>query len=69
MAANVKKTSNSGLGKFFRDIKTELRKVVWPNKKELVNYTVVVIVISLIVALFIGLIDLAFSAGFRYLVQ
>lgn len=67
MAANVKKTSNSGVGKFFRDIRSELRKVVWPNKKELINYTIVVIVLSLIVALFIGLVDLAFSAGFKFI--
>ncbi len=69
MAANVKKSSNTGAGKFFREVKTELRKVIWPNKKELINYTIAVIVLSLIVALFIGLIDLAFSAGFRFLVK
>jgi len=69
LKANVKKTSNTGVGKFFREIKTELRKVVWPNRKELINYTIIVIVISLIVALFIGLVDLGFSAGFKFLTK
>ncbi|MDD2430727.1 MAG: preprotein translocase subunit SecE [Firmicutes bacterium] len=69
MAANIKKSGNSGAVKFFRDIRTELRKIVWPNKKELINYTIVVIVFSLVVAFFIGIIDLGFSAGFQYLIS
>ncbi len=31
-----------GFGKFFRGVKAELKKVVWPTKKELINYTIVV---------------------------
>ena len=27
-----------GFGKFFRCVKAELKKVVWPTKKELINY-------------------------------
>ena len=27
-----------GFGKFFRGVKAELKKVVWPTKKELINY-------------------------------
>jgi len=69
LAANIKKSGNSGAVKFFRDIRTELRKIVWPNKKELINYTIVLIVFSLVVAFFIGIIDLGFSAGFQYLIS
>ena len=29
-----------GFGKFFRGVKAELKKVVWPTKKELINYTI-----------------------------
>ena len=31
-----------GFGKFFRGVKAELKKVVWPTRKELINYTIVV---------------------------
>ena len=31
-----------GFGKFFRGVKAELKKVVWPTKKEIINKTIVV---------------------------
>ncbi len=35
----------------------ELRKMTWPSKDELVGSTIVTIVVSLVVALFIGIVD------------
>lgn len=37
--------------------KKELKKVVWPSKKEVTQHTILVIIISLVVAAFIGLSD------------
>ncbi|MFO7984245.1 MAG: preprotein translocase subunit SecE [Desulfatiglandaceae bacterium] len=48
----VKKTSL-----FLREAKTELRKVKWPTRKELLASTAVVIVLTLFVALYLGLVD------------
>lgn len=45
------------IGKFLRESRAELRKVHWPNRKELVAYTVVVIGITAVVAAFVGLFD------------
>jgi len=42
---------------FFREAKMELKKVKWPTRKELLASTAVVIVLTLIVALFLGLVD------------
>ncbi|MFO8088343.1 MAG: preprotein translocase subunit SecE [Desulfatiglandaceae bacterium] len=42
---------------FVREAKTELKKVKWPTKKELLASTAVVIVLSLLVAFYLGLID------------
>jgi preprotein translocase subunit SecE len=50
---------------FFREARGELMKVNWPTQKELVRYTVLVIVISLAVAIFLGALDTLFS----YLVE
>jgi preprotein translocase subunit SecE len=44
-------------GQFFREAKMELKKVKWPTRKELLASTAVVIVLTLIVALFLGLVD------------
>lgn len=43
--------------KYIRDSRTELKKVVWPSKKDTRNHTLMVISISLAVAAFLGLID------------
>jgi preprotein translocase subunit SecE len=44
-------------GQFLRESKNELKRVKWPTRKELLASTAVVIVFSLIVAFFLGLID------------
>lgn len=46
---------------FFVEAKGELAKVNWPNREELVRYTILVVVISLLVAAFLGLLDVFFS--------
>ena len=51
------------LGRFLREVVAELRKVIWPGRKELITYTTVVIVfVAFMVALVSGL-DLAFAQG------
>ena len=42
-----------GFGKFFRGVKAELKKVVWPTKKELINYTIVVFLVTIFIAFII----------------
>lgn len=51
--ANVKK----GIGASLRETRTELKKVHWPSRKELTNYTWIVIFSVFIVSLIIYLID------------
>ena len=42
---------------FLRDARTELKKVKWPTKKELLASTMMVIILVLVVALYLGLVD------------
>ena len=46
---------------YFKESKKELKKVVWPNKQELIRHTLIVIGISLATSLFLGVFDFAFS--------
>lgn len=46
---------------FFGEAKAELKKVSWPTRKEIVDSTVVVIVSVVIMAVFIGAVDLILS--------
>ncbi len=47
--------------KFLKEVKVELKKVVWPTRKQAINLTLIVIVVTLIVAAFIGALDYSFS--------
>jgi preprotein translocase subunit SecE len=52
---------------FLRGVKVELSKVSWSTRQELVGSTIVVIVITLILACYIGVIDIALSKGLSIL--
>ena len=63
--AKAKKTGDSGgmsnwfktVGLFLRQAKVELKKVKWPTRKELIASTVVVIVLTMLVSFYLGLVD------------
>ena len=42
---------------YIKDSRAELKKVVWPTRKETANYTIAVVGLSLSVAIFIGVLD------------
>jgi preprotein translocase subunit SecE len=46
---------------FFREVKIELKKVVFPSREEVIDSTKVVLVLVVIVAVFLGLIDMVLS--------
>lgn len=46
---------------FLKEVKIELSKVVWPTKKETIKLTTIVIVVSIVVGFFIGLLDFLFT--------
>lgn len=47
--------------KFLKEVKVELGKVAWSTRQELIDSTIMVIVITIITAIFIGIIDLFLS--------
>lgn len=47
--------------RYFRGVWSELKKVHWPNRNEIITYTSVVLVSVVIVALMIWLVDSVFS--------
>lgn len=59
MAANISnKLKNYFVGSF-----NEMKKVIWPNKKQIKTYTVIIVIMSLGVALFFGILDYVFNLG------
>lgn len=43
--------------KFLKEVVAELRKVTWPSKDELIGSTIVTVVVSVILSVFIGIVD------------
>ncbi|PYM71493.1 MAG: preprotein translocase subunit SecE [Candidatus Rokuibacteriota bacterium] len=46
---------------FVREVIAEFRKVTWPSRQELINSTVVVIAVTVVVALFLGSVDIVLA--------
>jgi preprotein translocase SecE subunit len=54
------------LGRFVREVVAELRKVIWPTRKELLTYAAVVIVFVSIMLTIVGLLDLGFARAILF---
>jgi preprotein translocase subunit SecE len=46
---------------FYRQVIAELRKVIWPTRRELITYTSVVLVFVIVIMAYVGVLDLAFG--------
>ncbi len=65
-AKTIKKESpTGGLQRFIRNVTAELKKVNWPNRKELTTYTIVVIATVFIVAFIIWVWDVGLTFIFK----
>ena len=56
-----------GIGKYFKEVFAEVKKLTWPTKKELVSYCLAVIAFVALMAIIIGILDIAFGSGFQAL--
>lgn len=65
MAENTKVKKPSKIATFFRDLKSEFKRISWPTFKQVLNNTGIVIAFIVILGLFVWLVDL----GFTYLYQ
>ena len=65
---NDKKTVKENKQKkhYFKDMKAELKKVVWPTPKQLINNTAAVIAFTLIIALIVFVLDVCFDSLNKY---
>ena len=66
MAKKESKNENKVKKHFFKDFKAELKKVIWPTPKQLVNNTVAVVTIVLLTAVIVFALDAVFDLGNKY---
>lgn len=50
---------------YITDSYQELKRVVWPTRSQMVSHTIIVIVFSVAVAVFLGALDLLFNYGIQ----
>ena len=54
---------------FATDVVDELKKVTWPTKAETVRLTTIVIIVSLIIGLYVGIIDILLAKGLEFVTK
>ena len=53
---------------YIKESKDELKKVVWPSRKETIKYTLLVIGISVVMAIFLGAIDFGLNIAIEKII-
>ena len=64
-SSKKKKGFFSGISKFFRDVFSEVKKITWPSRKQVVNNTIIVIIAIII----IGAVIAGFDAVLGWIVN
>jgi len=57
------------LVRFLKEVRTELKKVNWPAKKEVIGSTIVVIVSVFILSFFLGIVDVSLQKLVTYVLK
>ena len=66
---NFFKNLPANIARPFRDMWHELKKVTWPSKKDLINYSLIVLAFIVFMGVVIGLLDLGSSELVRLLIN
>ena len=62
-----KSTTPNRFVKWFKDLRSEIKKVVWPSKKTVVNNSAVVLITVILSSIFVGALDLGFYELVKFL--
>ena len=54
---------------WFEGLKAEFRKIIWPNRQDLVKQTTAVVVVSVVLGIIIALLDFVVQNGIGFLVS
>lgn len=60
---------NSGLQDFFKGLKTEYNKIIFPTRQDIIKETSATIVVSLLVGALIAVLDLIMKTGLGFIIR
>lgn len=66
---NNKKSEGNAIARYVRETRGEMRKVTWPTRDEATRLTLIVLAVTAAFAVFLGLVDLAWSTVLEQLVR
>ncbi|MBR6579772.1 MAG: preprotein translocase subunit SecE [Ruminococcus sp.] len=66
---NSEKKQPNKVAKWFKELKIEFKKVVWPSKKTVINNTSVVLAVVVASAILVGLLDTGFLGLLRLIYE
>lgn len=69
MGNTENKTEKTQKKSFFKGVKSEFKKIIWPTKENLAKETIQVVVVSVILGVLIAIIDVGVKFGFDKLLQ
>jgi preprotein translocase subunit SecE len=61
------KEERTSIGQFLREVRAELRKVVWPSKEEIRRYSIIVFITVVIFTAFVAVLDYFFGSATLWL--
>ncbi len=68
--ATAKSKKSAGrITKYFKEVKSEMKKVVWPSKKQVIKNTLIVIAAVVLIGVVIWALDLLFSFGLNTFIK
>jgi preprotein translocase subunit SecE len=59
----------SKITEYLKETKAELKHVIWPNRRQTIYYTVIVVVLSILVAYLLGIFDFIFLQGLQKIIS
>ncbi|MDP2789357.1 MAG: preprotein translocase subunit SecE [bacterium] len=59
----------SKITEYLKETKTELKHVIWPKRSQTIFYTIIVVVLSVVIAYFLGIFDFIFSRGLEKVIS
>ncbi len=66
--SNLKNITMSKFSNYLKETKVELKHVNWPTKRQTITYTIISVVLSVLIAYFMGLFDFIFLKGLEAII-
>ncbi|MBO4999155.1 MAG: preprotein translocase subunit SecE [Lachnospira sp.] len=65
----MSEAKKSQKGNWFKSVKAEFKKIIWPGKRDLAKQTSVVLVVAIVVGIIVAIIDMGIQYGIQFLMQ